>query len=345
MPRVDRSSPALVALTALLLYAAWVGWAHHIGHDWQDWAAIGRRFVGASETSPRSRAMRRTRRAGSGTTASSSSTSPATRPAPSRTSTIRATATAGSSTRSRSDSRSDVKRRFRLPLSSSTCSPSPLAPGQSPNGCAAALPGVVRAPLRGVSGVFFGVWRDLSEPLAYALTAVALLAFDGERPRRLALSASLFAVAILTGREPVFALVWAAALASRVGACVRRFRDRLAPALSRIPVRVPEPVARERRAPGEAAADAGAIRRDRPLLPVGRRRAAARLRRALTRMLLRRARRRRARPGQEAPPFGRCSRTRSSSWCSCRPPPTRTTRRQAGSRRASSLRSCCRCRP
>ena len=63
-------------------------------------------------------------------------------------------------------------------------------------------------------GVFFGVWRDLSEPLAYSLTAVALLAFDGERPRRIALSASLFAVAILT-REgpPVFALVWAAALA------------------------------------------------------------------------------------------------------------------------------------
>ena len=52
MPRVDRSSPALIALTALLLYAVWVAWAHHIGHDWQDWAAIGRRFVGASETSP-----------------------------------------------------------------------------------------------------------------------------------------------------------------------------------------------------------------------------------------------------------------------------------------------------
>ena len=52
MPRVDRSSPALVALTALLLYAAWVGWAHHIGHDWRDWAAIGKHFVGASETSP-----------------------------------------------------------------------------------------------------------------------------------------------------------------------------------------------------------------------------------------------------------------------------------------------------
>ena len=58
-------------------------------------------------------------------------------------------------------------------------------------------------------GVFFGVWRDLSEPLAYSLTAVALLAFDGDRPRRIALSAALFSVAILT-REgaAVFALVW-----------------------------------------------------------------------------------------------------------------------------------------
>ena len=52
MPRVDRSSPALIAVTALLLYAGWAGWAHHIGHEWQDWAAIGRHFVGASETSP-----------------------------------------------------------------------------------------------------------------------------------------------------------------------------------------------------------------------------------------------------------------------------------------------------
>ena len=52
MLRVDRSSPALVALTALFVYAAWVGWAHHIGHDWRDWAAIGKHFVGASEASP-----------------------------------------------------------------------------------------------------------------------------------------------------------------------------------------------------------------------------------------------------------------------------------------------------
>jgi hypothetical protein len=48
---VDRSSPARVALTAALLYAAWAGWAHHIGRDWRGWAAIGRHFVTASDAS------------------------------------------------------------------------------------------------------------------------------------------------------------------------------------------------------------------------------------------------------------------------------------------------------
>ncbi len=216
MPRVDRSSPALVALTALLLYAAWVGWAHHIGHDWQDWAAIGRRFVGASETSPA-----------------------IARDAPSATSRFGydgqfflyiARDPAGAVPYL--DNASYRYGRIVYPLAARG-----LALGRQDaiplallviNLLAVAVgTWAIAAWLRrerfpewfallyaAYPGVFFGVWRDLSEPLAYSLTAVALLAFDGERPRRIALSAALFAVAILT-REgaAVFALVWAATLA------------------------------------------------------------------------------------------------------------------------------------
>ncbi len=216
MPRVDRSAPALVALTALLLYAAWAGWAHHIGHDWQDWAAIGRRFVGASETSPA-----------------------IVRDAPNATSRFGydgqfflyiARDPAGAVPYL--DNASYRYGRIVYPLAARG-----LALGRQDaiplallviNLLAVAVgTWAIAAWLRrerfpewfallyaAYPGVFFGVWRDLSEPLAYSLTAVALLAFDGERPRRIALSAALFAVAILT-REgaAVFALVWAAALA------------------------------------------------------------------------------------------------------------------------------------
>jgi hypothetical protein len=63
-------------------------------------------------------------------------------------------------------------------------------------------------------GLVVTVFRDLTEPLAFALAALAVLAFDRARPRRLALSAALFALAALT-RETVvpFALAGAAALA------------------------------------------------------------------------------------------------------------------------------------
>jgi hypothetical protein len=63
-------------------------------------------------------------------------------------------------------------------------------------------------------GLIFTVLRDLTEPLAFALTALAVLAYDGQRTRRLVLSATLFALAGLT-RETVlpFALACAATLA------------------------------------------------------------------------------------------------------------------------------------
>jgi hypothetical protein len=63
-------------------------------------------------------------------------------------------------------------------------------------------------------GLIVAVFRDLTEPLAFGLAALAVLAFDKTHTRRLALSALLFALAVLT-RETIvpFALAGAASLA------------------------------------------------------------------------------------------------------------------------------------
>src|SRR5206468_8383129 len=45
-------------------------------------------------------------------------------------------------------------------------------------------------------GVFIVVLRDLADGIAYALVALAVLAFDREQPLRLALSAAGFALAV-----------------------------------------------------------------------------------------------------------------------------------------------------
>jgi hypothetical protein len=68
-------------------------------------------------------------------------------------------------------------------------------------------------------GMIFSALRDLTEPLAFALAAFAVLAYDERRTGRLVASASLFALAALT-RETVvpFALAGAAALALADGA-------------------------------------------------------------------------------------------------------------------------------
>src|SRR5256885_8693139 len=75
-------------------------------------------------------------------------------------------------------------------------------------------------------GMIFCAFRDLTEPLAFALAALAVLAFDGRRTGRLVASASLFALAALT-RETVvpFALAGAAALALADGAGRRTWRS------------------------------------------------------------------------------------------------------------------------
>jgi hypothetical protein len=63
-------------------------------------------------------------------------------------------------------------------------------------------------------GLVFTTFRDLTEPLAFGLAALAVLAFDAARFRRIVLSAILFALAVLT-RETIvpFALAGAAVLA------------------------------------------------------------------------------------------------------------------------------------
>jgi hypothetical protein len=59
-------------------------------------------------------------------------------------------------------------------------------------------------------GLVFTVFRDLTEPLAFALVACAVLAFDERRTRRLVLAAALFALAALA-RETVLPFPLAAA--------------------------------------------------------------------------------------------------------------------------------------
>jgi hypothetical protein len=63
-------------------------------------------------------------------------------------------------------------------------------------------------------GLIVSVFRDLTEPLAFALAALAVLAFDPGRTRRPVLAAVLFSLAVLT-RETIvpFALAGAVALA------------------------------------------------------------------------------------------------------------------------------------
>jgi hypothetical protein len=216
VPRVDRSSPALVALTALFLYAAWAGWAHHIGHDWRDWAAVGKHFVSAS-----------------GTSSAIACDAPhatsefgydgqfflfiARDPAGAVPYLDNASYRYGRIVYPLAARGLALGRHAAIPLALVLVNLLAVAVGT----CAVAawlrrerFPEWFALLYAAFPGVFFGVWRDLSEPLAYALTAVALLVFDGDRPRRIALSAALFAVAILT-REgaAVFMLVWAAALA------------------------------------------------------------------------------------------------------------------------------------
>jgi hypothetical protein len=74
-------------------------------------------------------------------------------------------------------------------------------------------------------GLIVTVFRDLTEPLAYGLAALAVLVFDRARTQRLGVSALLFALAVLT-RETIvpFALAGAAALALADRAHPRRWK-------------------------------------------------------------------------------------------------------------------------
>lgn len=63
-------------------------------------------------------------------------------------------------------------------------------------------------------GLVFTVFRDLTEPLAFALVALAVLVFDSQSRRRLVAAAGLFALAALTRETTLpFALAAAATLA------------------------------------------------------------------------------------------------------------------------------------
>src|SRR5207248_7387200 len=73
-------------------------------------------------------------------------------------------------------------------------------------------------------GTIYAVFRDLSEPLAYCLVALAVLVFDVRSNRRLAASAALIAASLLT-RETTIA--FAVGLAFAVWLADRRLRRAL----------------------------------------------------------------------------------------------------------------------
>ena len=161
------TSPALVALTALLLYTAWVGWAHHIGHDWRDWAAIGEHFVGASEASPAIArdAEHATSRFGYDGQFFLYIARDPDGAVPYLD--IRATGTAGLSTRSRhADWRWTSRRDSACPDRPQPARRRGRHLGGRGLAASRALPEWFALLYAAFPGVFFGVWRDLSEPLA-----------------------------------------------------------------------------------------------------------------------------------------------------------------------------------
>jgi hypothetical protein len=76
-------------------------------------------------------------------------------------------------------------------------------------------------------GLFFGLQRDLSEPLAYGLVALAILLFDRVSDRAWLLAAVVFALAALTRETTaLFTLLYGASLLLRGPGAVAR-RDRI----------------------------------------------------------------------------------------------------------------------
>ena len=211
-----RSSPAAVAAVVLLLYAGWVGWARHLGHDWRQWADIGVKFAGRDGASD---AIHNDARFSVSTWGYDGQFFLYIAQDP-----VNAHAAA--------DNASYRYGRIGYPIVARVLAlgRSDLVPVTLVLLNLAAVAGgtwAVAAWLRrrGLSvwlallyaafpGVFFAVWRDLSETLAYSLVAVAVLVFDPPRPRALAASSMLFAAAALTRETTLlFAFVWAAVLA------------------------------------------------------------------------------------------------------------------------------------
>jgi hypothetical protein len=82
------------------------------------------------------------------------------------------------------------------------------------------------------SGTFIGLTRDLTDPLAYAFVALAVLLYDDERWRGMLLSAAAFAVACLTRETTaVFAMAYGVSLAWRDGLDRSRIRAHVPQAL------------------------------------------------------------------------------------------------------------------
>jgi hypothetical protein len=212
-----RSSPAAVAALVLVLYAGWIGWARHLGHDWRQWADVGRVFAhrGTSEPIRNDVRISTSDYGYDGQFFLYIAQDPAgARPA--------------------IDDASYRYGRIAYPIAAWTlalghASAVPLLLVLLNLAAVAGGAGAVAVWLRrrGISvwlallyaafpGVFFAVWRDLSETIAYSLAALAVVVWRAEGWRAPAGSCALFAVAALTRETTlVYAFVWACALALR----------------------------------------------------------------------------------------------------------------------------------
>ena len=211
-----RGSPFAVAATVLVLFAGWAAWAHHLGHEWWTFADVGQYFVHSASSSPAIDADARgsvSRFGYDGQFFLYIAQDPGgAKPYIDNPGYRYGRIVYPLAARGLALGRQDA-----IPLMLVLLNIVAVAAGTWALGAwlrrhgASAWYALLFAAF---PGVVFGVWRDLSEPIAYSLAAIGVLLFDPARRTRLVASCSVLALAGLTRESTLaFAVVWGAALA------------------------------------------------------------------------------------------------------------------------------------